>query len=229
MKQTFVVIAILAIVAFIFFRPDFTGKNFDTKPYDAKIDSLQKGIDSLHQQNDSLETSIQLVEGLNTQLIGQSIGLKNTIKDLKSDNSHVDFVKAYTTTQVDSFFLIRYANQYKEYSIDTTHLPIPVAKATIVDILELDKTNKILFHTDSLVTVLDNIITNKDTVIALLRGKEDNYQSIIEKHVEQGHNYKIQISGLKADIKKNNWSIKKSKIANIILSGAVIGLIATHK
>jgi hypothetical protein len=229
MKQTFIIIAILAVVALVFFKSGCNLKNFDTKPYDAKIDSLQKDIDSLHHQNDSLETNIQLVEGINTQLIGQSFDLKNTIKDLKADNSHIDFVNAYTSTQVDSFFLIRYANQYKEYSTDTTHLPIPVAKAAITDILELDKTSKILFHTDSLVAVLDNIIINKDTVIALLRGKETNYRSIIQKHVEQGDNYKIQISGLKADIKKNNWSIKKSKITNIILGGAVIGLLATHK
>jgi hypothetical protein len=229
MKQTFIIIAILAIVALVFFKSGCNSKNFDTTPYDAKIDSLQKGIDSLHQQNDSLETSIQLVEGVNTQLIGQSFDLKNTIKNLKADNSHIDFVKAYTPTQVDSFFLIRYANQYKEHSIDTTHLPIPVAKATITDILELDKTVKILAHSDSLVSILDNVIINKDTVISLLRGKETNYQYIIQKQIEQGDNYKIQISGLKADIKKNNWSIKKSKITNIILGGAVIGLLATHK
>ena len=229
MKQTLIIIVILAIAALVFLKPGCNGKDFDTKPYDAKIDSLQKGIDSLHHQNDSLETGIQLVEDLNTQLIGQSTNLKNTIKNLRSDNSHIDFVKAYTPTQIDSFFIIRYANQYKEHSIDTTHLPIPVAKAAITDILELDKTVKILSHADSLVSVLDNIIVNKDTVISLLRGKETNYQSIIQKQVEQGDNYKIQISGLKADIKRNNWSIKKSKITNIILSGAVIGLIATHK
>jgi hypothetical protein len=229
MKQTFIIIAILAVVALVFFKSGCNSKNFDTKPYDAKIDSLQKGIDSLHHQNDSLETNIQLVEGINTQLIGQSFDLKNTIKDLKADNSHIDFVKAYTPTQVDSFFLTRYANQYKEYSIDTTHLPIPVAKANIIDILELDKTVKILAHSDSLVLVLDNIIVNKDTVISLLRGKETNYQSIIQKQVEQGDNYKIQISGLKSDIKKNNWSIKKSKFANLVLGTLVLGLLVSYK
>ena len=169
------------------------------------------------------------MEDKNTILSNQSSNLKSKIKELKDDYSHVERVKSYTPTQLDSFFIVRYADQYKQDTKDTIHLPIPVAKYTVIDLLELDKTSKILSYTDSLVTVLDKTIAGKDTVISLLRGKEVNYQGIIKNQISQGENYKIQIAGLKDNIKKDAWALKKAKITNFILGTAVIGLFVTHK
>jgi hypothetical protein len=231
MKQTFkiIIISIIVLALAYFANSIYNKPKFDTKPYEAKIDSLQKGIDSLVVQNDSLETDIKLVEDKNAVLSNQSLNLKGQIKELKSDYSHIERVKSYTPTQLDSFFIVRYADQYKQDTKDTIHLPIPVAKYTVIDLLELDKTSKILSYTDSLVTVLDKTIAGKDTVISLLRGKEVNYQGIIKNQISQGENYKIQIAGLKDNIKKDAWALKKAKITNFILGTAVIGLFVTHK
>ena len=145
MKQTFkiIIISIIVLALAYFANSIYNKPKFDTKPYEAKIDSLQKGIDSLVVQNDSLETDIKLVEDKNAVLSNQSLNLKGQIKELKSDYSHIERVKSYTPTQLDSFFIVRYADQYKQDTKDTIHLPIPVAKYTVIDLLELDKTSKI--------------------------------------------------------------------------------------
>lgn len=229
MKKTIVTAIILAILAFLLYDYFAPHKRFDTKPYDAKIDSLQKENDSLFRENDSLEVKEQQLEVYNTQLTVQAKDLKNTIEEIKKDNSHIEKVNAYTPTQVDSFFINRYTSSYKQYSIDTTHLPLPVSKAVVIDVLELDKTKTVLFHTDSLVNVQDQIINTKDGIITTLRSKETNYQSVIKNQVQQQENYKIQIAGLKNDLKRTDRSIKFQKVKTFVLGAAVIALAVTHK
>jgi hypothetical protein len=65
--------------------------------------------------------------------------------------------------------------------------------------------------------------------VATLRDKEVNYQSIIQKQVEQGDNYKTQIGGLKEDIKKSNRRFKIGKIQKFVLAALVVSLAITHK
>lgn len=229
MKQTIFTIIIVVVVTFLLFNFFGPHKKFDTKPYEVKIDSLQKEINYVLVQNDSLTQKEGELESYNLQLVDQTLDLKHTITNLKNDSSHIKIVYAYTPTQVDSFFSTRYVKAYKEHSTDTTHLPLPVAKAAVIDILELDKTKNVLAKTDSLVEVQSQLINGKDQVITVLKTKETNYQSVISLQLKQQDNYKAQIVGLKDDIKRSSRSVKMQKVKTFVLGAAVIALAATHK
>lgn len=223
-----IIVAVIVVVG-IFFVFTTTSKRFNDKPYQQAIDSLAKQIDSLHQKNDSLETTITVVEKENEVLEVKATGLSTKIQNLKADNSKLKAAAAYHPHQVDSFFVGRYPGQYKVPTKDTTHLPIPVAKAVVVDLLDLDRTKNIVLNQDSLIQNLQATTSNKDKIIFTLRSKEENYQAIIQKQVQQQDNYKIIVDGLKADIKKSDWQIKKGKITTFALGTLALGLLVTHK
>ena len=60
-----ILLALLAVWYTFIYNP---GK-FDTKPFDAKIDSLQYQVDSLHEDNYKLENFIYVLEGDNLYLV----------------------------------------------------------------------------------------------------------------------------------------------------------------
>jgi hypothetical protein len=230
MKQT-IIVSILSVilVGFLvyYFKPE---KKFDTKPYKVKIDSLQNRVIFFTLKNDSLQNRIFLLENFNDELQGESSDLRRAIYNLKHDSSRIKIIRVYTPMEADSFFLNRYGQLYNIYTKDTTRLPLPVTKATIVDLAEYDKTKSILFKTDSLVAVQTDIITNKQEIINVLNKKEIDNQAIIDLHLKQIESYKSEVDGLQISLKKSNRSIRNQKIKTVILgiaAGAV--LIATHK
>jgi len=229
MKQI-IIIAIVAIVA-IFLLHNFFGQryNFDSKPYEAKIDSLKKEIDSILNKNDSLVDSERKLVQSNQVLENGVAKLKNSIAAIKKDSSKIKKVDSYTATEVDSFFLNRYLKEYQEHSKDSTRLPIQVAKAAVVDVLELDKTKSVLEKTDSLVSKQDSLIGGKNEIISVLKNKEINYQSVINLQAKQQEDYNSQILGLNQELKKSNRSIRNQKIKTFLLGAAVIVLAITHK
>jgi len=216
-------LALLAIWYIFILQP----KRFDTKPYEAKIDSLQQNIDSIHLVNDTLEIGISVLEKDNDYLAEKVVYLKDKVKDLKDDLKDAKDALSYTPTQVDSFFVATYKEEYDKVSSDTTMLPIEVSKAVVVDLKEGEVNEKIVIAQDSVIETQAQSLNNREEVIATLRQKETNYQSIIQKQVEQGDNYKIQINGLKADVKKSNRRLFMGKVQKAILGAAIIGLVLT--
>ena len=59
-SNIFNIIAILVIFGLLFFI--FRGDEVDTSEYDAKIDALEKKVDSLHQKNTFLEKEADSLE-----------------------------------------------------------------------------------------------------------------------------------------------------------------------
>jgi hypothetical protein len=72
---------------------------------------------------------------------------------------------------------------------------------------------------------MDSSLKNRAEVIAKLREKEVNYVSIIDKKVQQEELYKVQVSGLKQDVKKQEKRLKWNRIQKVVLGAAIIGLI----
>ena len=223
-----VILALLALLA-IWYIFILQPKMFDTKPYEAKIDSLQQNIDSIHLVNDTLEIGISVLEKENDYLAEKVVYLKDKVKDLKDDLKDAKDALSYTPTQVDSFFVATYKEEYDKVSSDTTMLPIEVSKAVVVDLKEGEVNEKIVIAQDSVIQTQAQSLNNRDQVITVFRQKETNYQSIIQKQIEQGQNYKIQIDGLKGDIKKFDRRMKMGKIQKFVLGALVIGLAVTHK
>jgi hypothetical protein len=230
MKKTLISISLIlvALVA-IWYLFVYSPVKFDTKPYEAKIDSLQHGIDSIALINDTLELGIDSLQGENSVLVEKTGLLKGKIANLRSSLQNAELSLLYTPSEVDSFFVDRYPEKYTEVSNDTTQLPIQVSKAVVVDLQQADINKDIVIAQEGAIVNLDQTIQNTNQIVATLRDKEVNYQSIIQKQIEQGDNYKIQISGLKSDIKKSDRRIKIGKIEKIVLATLVAGLALTHK
>lgn len=228
-KIVFSALLILVALLAIWYTFIYSPGKFDTKPFEARIDSLQHEIDSIALLNDTLELGITVLERDNDYLSDKVLILNGKVKDLKEDLHEAKDALAYTPTQVDSFFIANYKEEYVKVSSDTTHLPIEVSKAVVVDLKEGVVNENIVKAQDSIIYTQDASIKNREQVIVTLRQKEVNYQSIIQKQVEQGENYKIQIDGLKGDIKKYDRRVKMGKIQKFVLGVLVIGLAVTHK
>lgn len=230
MKKTLISISLIliALVA-IWYLFVYSPVKFDTKPYEAKIDSLQHGIDSIALVNDTLELGIDSLQGENLVLVEKTDLLKGKITNLKSSLKQSELSHLYTPSEVDGFFAARYPEKYTEVSNDTTQLPIQVSKAVVVDLQQADINKDIVIAQDSAIVNLDQTILNTNQIVSTLRDKEVNYQSIIQKQIEQGDNYKTQIGGLKEDIKKSNRRIKIGKIEKFVLAALVVSLAVTHK
>lgn len=226
MKKTFNIILIifLALLA-VWYSFIYNPGKFDTKPFEVKIDSLQHKVDSLHGDNVKLETFISVLEGDNVYLVEKTGKLQAKIGDLKDDLKDAKDALKYTPTQVDSFFVTKYSTEYDKKSEDTTHLPLEVSKAVVVDLKEGEVNEKIVIAQDSVIVTMDSSLKNRAEVIAKLREKEVNYVSIIDKKVQQEELYKVQINGLKEDIKKQERRLKWNKIQKVVLGAAIIGLI----
>jgi phosphoribosylpyrophosphate synthetase len=84
---------------------------------------------------------------------------------------------------------------------------------------------KIVITQDSVIVTMDSSLKNRAEVIAKLREKEFNYVSIIDKKVQQEELYKVQVNGLKQDIKKQERRLKWNRIQKVVLGAAIIGLI----
>ncbi len=218
------VIALGALLLWWIFIQKGCSPQFDTKPYEHKIDSLENRIDSIKQENDSLELGIQDLQETNTLLTDRVDGLKEKIFDLKDDLKDAEKALVYTPTQVDSFFMFQYPVQFASLSEDTTHLPLEVSKQIVVDVKQLGVSKEVIKFQDSTILGLDTLVKNKDKIIIDLRKKEENYIAIDKDRVEQGKNYQIQIDGLKTDLKKKEWKLKFGKFQKVIIG--VAGLVA---
>ena len=226
MKKTFSIglIVLLALLA-VWYMIIYDSVKFNTKPFEVKIDSLQHEVDSLHKDNFKLESFIFVLEEDNVYLVDKSGKLQAKIGDLKGDLKDAKDALKYTPTQVDSFFATKYSSEYTNNSEDTTHLPLEVSKAVVVDLKEGEVNEKIVITQDSVIVTMDSSLKNRAEVIAKLREKEFNYVSIIDKKVQQEELYKVQVSGLKQDIKKQEKRLKWNRIQKVVLSAAIIGLI----
>lgn len=223
------IIALFLVACIWLVFKEFDGVRFKTEAYEQAIDSLAVQIDSLHTQNDSLESTIQVVEQENLVLEQKTKTLTVKVKELKEDKSELEAAAKMRPHEVDSFFVTRYKEQYKVPTKDTTILPVPVSKAVVVDLVDLDRTKNIVLNQDSLITNLESTVSGKDKIIVTLRTKEENYQSIIQKQVQQQDNYKIIVDGLKGDIRKLDRKDKLNKLTKFGMGFLIIGLAVTHK
>jgi peptidoglycan hydrolase CwlO-like protein len=226
MKKTLSIIIIIALsllaVWYIFIH---SPAKFDTKPYDVKIDSLQHNIDSLAVENIQLEAAIEVLEDDNDYLVDKVVNLNNKVVYLKDDLKDAKNALKYTPTQVDSFFIAKYPNEYVLVSQDTTQLPLEVSKAVVVDIKEGETNKSIVVAQDSIIMTLDEVVKNREEVISLLRDKEATYILIDKDKSGQIDNYKMQVTGLKTDIKKTEKRLKINRFQKLALGAAIIGLL----
>jgi hypothetical protein len=226
MKKTIsiVVICLLALIA-VWYVFIYKAPKFDTKPFEQKIDSLQHNIDSVQIDNTHLEGAISVLEQDNGYLVVKVGVLNEKVLDLKGDLKDAKDALKYTPTQVDSFFISKYSKEYVLVSQDTTQLPLEVSKAVVVDLQEGETNEKLVAAQDSVIVTLDQSLKNREEVIVKLRDKEANYIQIDKDKSSQIDNYKIQVDGLKTEVKKADRKLKFGRFQKVALGAAIIGLL----
>ena len=226
MKKTIsiVVICLLALLA-VWYVFIYKAPKFDTKPFEKKIDSLQYSIDSVLIENIHLEGAISVLEEDNNYLIVKVGKLNEKVLYLKGDLEDAKDALKYTPTQVDSFFVAKYPNEYVLVSEDTTQLPLEVSKAVVVDLQEGETNEKLVVAQDSVIVTLDQSLKNREEVIVALRDMEANYLKIDKDKSSQIDNYKIQVSGLKTEVKKADRKLKFGRFQKVALGAAILGLL----
>jgi predicted nucleic acid-binding Zn-ribbon protein len=226
MKKTIsiVILLLLALLA-TWYMFIYEPVKFDLAPYEHKIDSLQNEVDSFIVNNNALEQSISVLEDNNVYLINTNNVLEAKVSNLKGDLKKAKDALKYTPSEVDSFFVSNYTEEYSKKSIDTTYLPFEVSKAIIVDLKEGEINEQIVIAQDSTISNFKSLVQNKDTVISLLRLKEDNYLAIDKNRLGQIDNYKMQVSGLKSDLNSVNRKLKFGRIQKVALVAAILGFI----
>jgi len=226
MKKTIsiVVICLLALLA-VWYIFIYKAPKFDTKPYEKTIDSLQYSIDSVLIENIHLEAGISILEEDNDYLVVKVGALNKKVLYLKGDLKDAKDALKYTPTQVDSFFVAKYPNEYVLVSEDTTQLPLEVSKAVVVDLQEGETNEKLVVAQDSVIVTLDQSLKNREEVIVALRDMEANYLKIDKDKSSQIDNYKIQVDGLKTEVKKADRKLKFGRFQKVALGAAILGLL----
>ena len=226
MKKTIsiIIISLLALLT-IWYVFIYKAPKFNTKPFEQKIDSLQYSIDSVLIENIHLEAGISILEEDNDYLVVKVGALNKKVLYLKGDLKDAKDALKYTPTQVDSFFVAKYPNEYVLVSEDTTQLPLEVSKAVVVDLQEGETNEKLVVAQDSVIVTLDQSLKNREEVIVALRYMEANYLKIDKDKSSQIDNYKIQVSGLKTEVKKANRKLKFGRFQKVALGAAILGLL----
>ena len=101
--------------------------------------------------------------------------------------------------------------------------PIPVVKQITKDLLSGDSAKAQLKLTEQQLAETEKIVEKKDSVISIMRVKEENYNTII---AAQNEKYSI----LENHTKQLEWDLKKLKVKNkftSILSGSAILVLGT--
>jgi hypothetical protein len=101
--------------------------------------------------------------------------------------------------------------------------PIPIVKQITKDLLSGDSAKAQLKLTEQQLYKTENIVEKKDSVISIMRVKEENYNTII---LSQNEKYSI----LENHTKKVEWDLKKLKVKNkftSILSGSAVLILGT--
>ncbi len=110
-SNIFNIIAILVIFGLLFYI--FKGEEIDTSEYDAKINALEKKVDSLHQKNTFLEKEADSLE----------FAIEESDKKIKQLNTRIYVIKKETIQQLNAVDLFGddeleqfFAKRYGQYS-----------------------------------------------------------------------------------------------------------------
>ena len=110
-SNIFNIIAILVIFGLLFYI--FKGEEIDTSEYDAKINALEKKVDSLHQKNTFLEKEADSLE----------FAIEESDKKIKQLNTRIYVIKKETRQQLNAVDLFGddeleqfFAKRYRQHS-----------------------------------------------------------------------------------------------------------------
>lgn len=217
MKKALLVIGAILLIAIILYQVNSKSN---------QAESFRTTLDSLNKQNDSLEASIvskdviiDSLEVIDSALVDKLAHQKTKVitvtKFVDSSKSAID---TYTEQELISSF-------NKRYPEDTTNnllaLAQPVLKSAAKDLVELDGEKELSALKDSVITIQEERINNKDATIREYVSKEEDYKGIIVNKNVEIKTWADQYDQLQEENRKLRKRSKMHKIISSILAGTL--------
>ena len=223
MKKTILLIVAVLLIGYIIF--DKIGDVGLTKEFTQKQDSLAQAVDSMKLDlvQDSIKIdSLVLVDNMLTFKVAYMRDhIKTVTKYVDSSKTAID---NYTEHQLVTSFNTR-------YPADTVTNPLPIAQPVLVaaakDLVELDGAKQIITIKDSVIALTEARVTGKDSVISVYVKKEGTYKNIMFNQDTQIKDWKFQYNALQLQNAKLKAKNKFTKIgAGLVVGGLVYLMIA---
>ena len=219
MKKVILYIVLILVVVAL----GYTGCKKFQGPSD---EAFRQTIDSLHKQNDSLQVELVKdsleIDSMNVVAVELEYAAKYADRKVKYVVKYVDSSKKVIETLNDSA-LVSTFNQ--RYPADTVSNKLEVAKPVLVsaaqDLVELDGARKIIPLKDSIISIKEAGLVNKDAIIGKYVSKESKYKLIIENKDLEVTNWMNQYNQLQIQNKKLQLKSKFQKIGFYLIIGGL--------
>ena len=220
-----IVLGILAVLIIMYLVFDKVKSAGLSKEFLAKQDSLVHAVDSmkltLAVDSAKIDSLNQVDEKLQDKLAHTKAKVVTVTKFIDSSKAAVD---TYSEKQLVTFFNNRYPK-------DTTTNKLPIAQPVLVstakDLAELDGAKQIITIKDSVIALTEARVLGKDSIISIYTKKEGTYKNIMINQEFQIKNWKNQYQQLYLTNEKLKSKNKIIKIgAGIIVGGLVYLMVA---
>jgi hypothetical protein len=223
MKKAVLLLLAVIVTAYIIF--DKIGDVGLTKEFTQKQDSLVQAVDSMKldivKDNAKIDSLVYVDNVLSDKVIYMKGHVKTVIKFVDSSKAAID---NYTEHQLITSFNTRYPT-------DTVTNPLPLAQPVLVaaakDLVELDGAKQIITIKDSVIALTEARVTGKDSVIAIFTKKENTYKNMLFNQDTQIKDWKYQFNALQLQNTKLKAKNKFTKIgAGLVVGGLVYLMLA---
>ena len=223
MKKTILLIVAVLAIGYIIF--DKIGDIGLTEEFKVKQDSLVQAVDSMKldlvQDSIKIDSLVLVDVQLQDKLAYAKSHVKTVTKFVDSSKSAVD---TYNEKELITFFNNRYPT-------DTVTNPLPIAQPVLVstakDLVELDGAKQIITIKDSVIALTESRVSGKDSVISVYIKKEGTYKNIMFNQDVQIKDWKNQYQTLYLQNQKLKFKNKITKIgAGIVVGGLIYLMVA---
>ena len=220
--------AVLGILAFLVLAYIIFDKVSDaglSKEFLQKQDSLVHAVDSmkltLALDSVKIDSLNQVDEELQDKLAHAKSKVVKVVQYVDSSKAAVD---TYNEKELVTFFNNRYP---KDTTTNKLPLAQPVLVSTAKDLAELDGAKQIITIKDSVIALTESRVAGKDSVIAVYIKKEGTYRNIMTNQDLQIKDWKNQYQTLYLQNQKLKFKNKITKIgAGVVVGGLVYLMIA---
>ena len=223
MKKAVLLILAVIIGAYIIF--DKISDAGLSKEFLQKQDSLVQAVDSMKldlvQDSIKIDSLVLVDVQLQDKLAYAKSHVKTITKFIDSSKAAID---TYNEKELITFFNNRYPT-------DTVTNPLPLAQPVLVstakDLAELDGAKQIITIKDSVIALTESRVSGKDSVISVYIKKEGTYRNIMTNQDLQIKDWKNQYQTLYLQNQKLKFKNKITKIgAGIVVGGLVYLMVA---
>ena len=223
MKKAVLLILAVIVGAYIIF--DKISDAGLSKEFLQTQDSLVQAVDSMKldlvQDSIKIDSLVLVDVQLQDKLAYAKSHVKTVTKFIDSSKAAID---TYNEKEIITFFNNRYPT-------DTVTNPLPLAQPVLVstakDLAELDGAKQIITIKDSVIALTESRVSGKDSVISVYIKKEGTYRNIMTNQDLQIKDWKNQYQTLYLQNQKLKFKNKITKIgAGIVVGGLVYLMVA---